>query len=131
MFAFRLTFSCLITTRSLSIPMTQRSSLQYGKPSAAISNLSTSVKANALTTVEPTEEKKVLQDARTVLSCGSSLSARKDRCHRDIYNSVCCRKQNVRYICVDQHSCLSDIRDRKSNNRCHTKRNCTKQNPWS
>ena len=56
---------------------------------------------------------------------------RKDRCHRDIYNSVCCRKQNVRYICVDQHSCLSDIRDRKSNNRCHTKRNCTKQNPWS
>ena len=38
-------------------------------------NLSTRVKAKALTTVEPTEEKKVLQEARTVLSCGFSLSA--------------------------------------------------------
>ena len=26
---------------------------------------------------------------------------RKDRCHRNIYNCVCCRKQDVRYICVD------------------------------
>ena len=86
MFAFRLTFSCLITTRSFVLkkqkkktrhPMTPKIIITIRKPSASLPfpNLSTSVRANALTTVEPTEEKKVLQDARTVLSCGSSLSA--------------------------------------------------------
>ena len=86
MFALRLTFSCLMVTRSFVLkkqkkntrhPTTPKIIITIRNPSASLPfpNLSTSVRAKALTTVEPMDEKKVLQDARTVLSCGSSLSA--------------------------------------------------------
>ena len=76
---FQAYFSCFIVTRSFVLkkqkkntrqPITPKIIITIRNPSASFPfpNLSTSVRANALTTVDPIEEKKVLHDARTVLS---------------------------------------------------------------
>ena len=69
MFALRLTFSCLMVTRSFVLKKQKKNTRHPTTPKIIITI------RKALTTVEPMDEKKVLQDARTVLSCGSSLSA--------------------------------------------------------
>ena len=87
-FAFKLTFSELVLTLSFVFakqkkntkhPMIPKMIITIRKPNASFPfpNLSTKVNANALTTVEPIDEKNVRHDANTVLSCGSSLNAGK------------------------------------------------------